>query len=119
MTLRHGFKVEKGERAGLRGCCNDRWFCERGHRPAFGYGAEIVGVGSVVDRSNGKVDFGVPFHALLSMEVTSYEGRQLPALPGRKDSGHQAGKPQPGKIIEESKKTRKTASFVLVCFWNI
>ena len=41
-------------------------------------GAEVVGVGSVVDRSNGKVDFGVPFHAVLSMEVTSWEADECP-----------------------------------------
>ena len=36
-------------------------------------GAEIVGVASVVDRSAGKVDFGVPYKAALSMEVVSFE----------------------------------------------
>ena len=36
-------------------------------------GAEIVGVASVVDRSAGKVDFGVPYKAALSMAVVSFE----------------------------------------------
>ena len=36
-------------------------------------GAEIVGVASVVDRSAGKVDFGVPYKSALSMEVVSFE----------------------------------------------
>lgn len=42
------------------------------------FGAEVAGVGSVVDRSNGKVDFGVPFEAVLSMEITSYEPEDCP-----------------------------------------
>ena len=41
-------------------------------------GAEVVGVGSVVDRSDGVVSFGVPFHALLSMEIESWEADACP-----------------------------------------
>jgi len=41
-------------------------------------GASVVGVGSVVDRSDGKVDFGVNFKAVLSMEVLSYEPDACP-----------------------------------------
>ncbi len=35
-------------------------------------GAEVAGVGVLVDRTNGKVDFGVPFFACLSVEVASW-----------------------------------------------
>lgn len=35
-------------------------------------GAEVVGVGVLVDRTNGKVDFGVPFFACLSVQVASW-----------------------------------------------
>ena len=41
-------------------------------------GANVVGVGSIVDRSNGKVDFGVKYEAVLSMEVLSYEEKDCP-----------------------------------------
>lgn len=41
-------------------------------------GCEVVAVASIVDRSNGKVDFGVPYKALLSMEVISYEKEECP-----------------------------------------
>lgn len=41
-------------------------------------GAEVVGVASIVDRSNGKVDFGVPFYSLLSMDIPSYEENECP-----------------------------------------
>ncbi len=35
-------------------------------------GAEVAGVGVLVDRTNGKIDFGVPFFACLSVEVASW-----------------------------------------------
>lgn len=41
-------------------------------------GGEIVGVASIVDRSGGKVDFGVKFESLISMEIPSYEPDQCP-----------------------------------------
>lgn len=41
-------------------------------------GGDVVGVGSVVDRSNGAVDFGVPYKAVLSMEVVSYAPEECP-----------------------------------------
>ena len=65
MTLRRGFKVEKGERVLV---CEDVVTTGGSVKEVIALlsdmGAEIVGVGSVVDRSNGKVDFGVPFHAV-------------------------------------------------------
>lgn len=41
-------------------------------------GAEIIGISSIVDRSNGKVDFKYPFEALLQLEVPSYEESDCP-----------------------------------------
>jgi len=41
-------------------------------------GANIAGVGLVVDRSNGKVDFGYKQHAVLTTEVVSYESSECP-----------------------------------------
>ena len=35
-------------------------------------GAEVIGVGMLVDRSGGKVDFGVPFFACLVVDVASF-----------------------------------------------
>jgi len=36
-------------------------------------GAEVVGVGMLVDRTNGSVDFGVPFFACIALEIASWE----------------------------------------------
>ena len=41
-------------------------------------GANVVGVGSIVDRSAGKTDFGCPFFAVLSMEIKSYTPDECP-----------------------------------------
>lgn len=41
-------------------------------------GGEVVGVGVLVDRSNGKVDFGVPTESILKMEIQSYDPEECP-----------------------------------------
>lgn len=41
-------------------------------------GASVVAVASIVDRSAGKVEFGVPFEALLSVDVKSFDASDCP-----------------------------------------
>jgi orotate phosphoribosyltransferase len=41
-------------------------------------GGEVAAVASLVDRSGGKVDFGVPRFSLLSLEVKSYKPEECP-----------------------------------------
>lgn len=41
-------------------------------------GAEVVGVGMIVDRSNGKVTFGVPQVSTLKLDVVSYTPEECP-----------------------------------------
>jgi orotate phosphoribosyltransferase len=53
-------------------------------------GGEVAAVGSIVDRSNGAVDFGVPYCALLSMEIKSYAATECPLC---KDGGAPLYKP--------------------------
>ena len=38
----------------------------------------VVGIGSVVDRTGGKIDFGVPFKAVISMNVESWQADECP-----------------------------------------
>ncbi len=40
--------------------------------------AKVVGVGFIVDRSNGKVNFGFPQFSTLKMEVVSYQADECP-----------------------------------------
>jgi len=41
-------------------------------------GAEIAGVGAVVDRTDGNVDFGVPFRSMMLMEHRTWEASECP-----------------------------------------
>jgi orotate phosphoribosyltransferase len=41
-------------------------------------GGTVVGVGFIVDRSNGKVSFGVPQFSTLQLEVVSYKPEECP-----------------------------------------
>ncbi len=41
-------------------------------------GGDIVGVGAIVDRTAGKVDFGVPFKSVIAVEVDSWEPDECP-----------------------------------------
>lgn len=79
MTLRRGFEIKPGERVLLvedvittGGSVREvRELIERA-------GGVVVGVGAIVDRSAGKVDFGVPLRAVLSMAIESYESTDCP-----------------------------------------
>lgn len=52
-------------------------------------GGEVVGVGSIVDRTGGKIDFGVPFRSVVSLEVESWDPENCPLC--------KAGAPAPVK----------------------
>ena len=79
MTLRRGFAVEPGSRVLV---VEDTITTGGSVKEVIALvkekGGIVVGVGSVVDRSNGTVDFGVPLHAAVSMEVISYEETDCP-----------------------------------------
>ena len=72
MTLRRGFAIEPGQRVLV---VEDVVTTGGSVREVLEIvrqaGGEIVGVGSIVDRTGGRIDFGVPFHSVISMEVES------------------------------------------------
>ena len=41
-------------------------------------GSNVVGVGAIVDRSNGKLDFGCKFNAVISMDIPSFDKDDCP-----------------------------------------
>ena len=41
-------------------------------------GGVVAGIGSIIDRTGGKIDFGVPYKAVLPIEVESYEAEDCP-----------------------------------------
>lgn len=79
MTLRRGFSVEKGEKIlVVEDVVTTGGSVVETIKLLESMGADVVAVASIVDRSNGKVDFGKPYKALLSMEVISYEEKDCP-----------------------------------------
>ncbi len=79
MTLRRGFSIEKGTKVLV---CEDVVTTGGSVKEVIALvqelGAEVQAVASIVDRSNGKVDFGVKFVNLISMDVVSYEPEDCP-----------------------------------------
>ncbi|WP_235918923.1 orotate phosphoribosyltransferase [Heliomicrobium undosum] len=79
MTLRRNFVVRPGETVVV---CEDVVTTGGSVREvidvATAAGGRVLAVASLVDRSNGQVDFGVPFCAALSMEVVSWPPEACP-----------------------------------------
>jgi orotate phosphoribosyltransferase len=87
--LRRGFAVEPGQRALM---VEDVVTTGLSSREAIAAaekaGVKVVAEASLVDRSNGTVDLGVPFYPLIRLDVPSYAADALPpelaALPAIK-----------------------------------
>ncbi len=79
MTLRRGFEIKKGEKVLI---CEDVVTTGKSVREVIKYlegiEADIAGVGYLIDRSNGRTDFGYPSQSLLALEVLSYEASDCP-----------------------------------------
>ena len=79
LTLRRGFTIDPGEKILV---CEDVVTTGGSVFEVIdivkGLGGEVVGVGYIVDRSNGKVDFGYPQKSTLKMEVISYLPEECP-----------------------------------------
>ena len=79
MKFRRGFKVEPGERVlVVEDVVTTGGSVKEVIELLRQASAEVVGVGSVVDRSNGAVDFGVKFYPLMKMEVLSWDEKDCP-----------------------------------------
>jgi orotate phosphoribosyltransferase len=79
MTLRRGFTVSKGEKILIiEDVVTTGGSVFEVIEEVKKSGALVVGVGSIVDRSNGKVDFSVPFYSTLALEVQTYEPEECP-----------------------------------------
>lgn len=90
MTLRRGFAIEPGQRVLV---VEDVVTTGGSVREVLEIvrqaGGEVVGVGSIVDRTGGRISFGVPFRSVVSMEVESWEPGECPLC--------KAGAPAPYK----------------------
>lgn len=78
-ALRRGFSIAPGERALV---VEDAVTTGGSVREVIelvrSVGGEAAGVGCLVDRSGGKVDFGVPLKAALTVDVGSWEPQDCP-----------------------------------------
>lgn len=79
MTLRRGFSIKKGEKVLVvedvvttGGSTKEVMDLVRAE------GASIVGVGSIIDRSSGKADFGVPFESLAKIDIEAFNEKDCP-----------------------------------------
>jgi orotate phosphoribosyltransferase len=79
LVLRRGFKIAPGERILVvedvvtkGGRIQETIDIVRAH------GGNVVGAAAIVDRSNGTVNFGVPFQSLIALKVEAFELDKLP-----------------------------------------
>lgn len=79
MTLRRGFQIQPGERCFV---VEDVVTTGGSTREVIevvrALGGIVAGAGSLIDRSGGAVDLGVPRHALATLEVPSYKAEDCP-----------------------------------------
>ena len=79
MTLRRGFQIEKGEKILI---AEDVVTTGKSTKECMDvvkeHGGEIVGICSLIDRSNGKAKFDYPFYPLLKIDVATYEPENCP-----------------------------------------
>ena len=79
LVLRRGFKISPGEKILVvedvvtkGGRAQETLDIVRAH------GGNVAAVAAIVDRSNGAVNFGVPFQSLLALKVEAFEADKLP-----------------------------------------
>jgi orotate phosphoribosyltransferase len=79
MTLRRGFEVLPGQRAVVvEDVVTTGGSTKEVVRVLQAAGADVLGVGSIIDRSNGKADVGVPRVALERLDAVAYEASACP-----------------------------------------
>jgi len=79
MTLRRNFSLNKKDKVLV---VEDVVTTGRSTREVIelvkSFGSEIIGVGCLVDRSKGKVDFGTRFESLLKLDVPTFQPESCP-----------------------------------------
>ncbi len=79
MTLRRGFTVNPGEKIlVVEDVVTTGGSVREVIEVVRAKGGEVAGVGVLVDRSNGQVDFGVKTESILQMEIASYNPGECP-----------------------------------------
>ncbi len=80
LALRRGFKIASGEKVlVVEDVVTKGGRVQETIDIARAHGGVVVGVAAIVDRSNGALNFGVPFASLISLKVEAFEPDRLPA----------------------------------------
>ncbi len=79
MTLRRGFTIQPGERLiVIEDVVTTGGSTRETIEVARAAGAEVVGAGAIVDRSGGTQKVDVPFHALATIDLPTYQPETCP-----------------------------------------
>ena len=78
--LRRGFRLEPGQKVLMMEDVVTTGLSSREAIKAIREaGGDVIAAGALVDRSNGKASFDVPFFPLIALEVPSYADDEVPA----------------------------------------
>lgn len=79
MVLRRGFEVKEGMKVLLvEDVVTTGGSVKEVLEIVKNAGGNVVGIGSIVNRTAGKVDFGVPFKSVITVDVESWEPDECP-----------------------------------------
>lgn len=79
LTLRRGFTLAESDRVlVVEDVLTTGGSTRETIEVAKAAGAQVIGAASIVDRSGGRAAFDVPFHALLSIDLPTYEPGDCP-----------------------------------------
>jgi len=79
MKLRRGFDVKKGERVlVVEDVVTTGGSVEEVCKLVTDSDAKLVGIGCIVDRSNGKAKFDAKFYSVMEMDVQTYKAEEIP-----------------------------------------
>jgi orotate phosphoribosyltransferase len=79
LVLRRGFKIAAGEKmVVVEDVVTKGGRVQETIDIVHAFGGKVAGVATIVDRSNGTVNFGVPFGSLIALQVETFKPDQLP-----------------------------------------
>jgi orotate phosphoribosyltransferase len=79
LTLRRGFTIKQGERVlVVEDVITTGKSTKETIRVVQQAGGEVIAAASLVDRSNGKADLGVPYTSLVTLDVPTYTAESCP-----------------------------------------